>query len=79
MRAKPRSDEGLHEVIIDLLVGVAKRHGKVRVWVHDFTGRVETEAFEIARRETWPIAEVVSRAAALECDVLVEVEASPGN
>jgi hypothetical protein len=77
MRTKPRPDEGLHEVIIDLLVAVAKRHGKVRVWVHDFTGRVETEAFETARRETWPIADLASRAGALEHDVLVEVVTSP--
>ncbi len=79
MRSKPRPGEGLHTVIIDLLVAVAKRHGKVRVWVHDFTGRVETEPFELARRESWPIADLLSRAAALEQDVLAEVVASPTN
>lgn len=78
MRAKPRPDDGLHAVIINLLGCVATRHGKVRVWVHDFRGRVETEAYAIARRETWPIAELASRGATLEQDVLAEVVAEAG-
>jgi hypothetical protein len=76
MRAKSRPSDGLHAVIIDLLAAVASRHGTVRIWVHDFTGRVETEAFEIARHETWPIQDLASRAATLDVDVLAEVIAS---
>jgi hypothetical protein len=79
MRSKPRPDEGLHTVIIDLLGAVAKRHGKVHVWVHDFSGRVEAEAYEIARRESWRLQDLSSRAASLEEDVLAEVVAAPGD
>lgn len=73
--AKPRPDDGLHAVVVDLLAGVAARHGAVRVWVHDFTGRVETEAYTPDRREVWPVADLKSRAATLEPDVLVEIVA----
>lgn len=75
MAAKPRADDGLHAVLIELLAAVSARHGKVRVWVHDFTGRVEMEAYEIASRQSWPSPELSARAAALEPDVLVEVHA----
>jgi hypothetical protein len=78
MRAKPRPGDGLHKVIIDLLGAVASQHVKVRVWVHDFRGRVETEPYQIARRESWPIADLASCAAGLEPDVLAEVVASAG-
>lgn len=73
--AKPKTDDGLHAVVVDLLAGVAVRHGAVRVWVHDFRGRVETEAYLADRREVWSIADLTSRAATLEPDVLVEIVA----
>jgi hypothetical protein len=47
--------------------------------VHDFTGRVETEPLQLARRESWPLADLLSRAPALEQDVLAEIVASRTN
>jgi hypothetical protein len=77
MRPKPRPDDGLHSVIIELLTALVSQHGKVRVWLHDFTGRVETEVYEIAHRASWSSSDLSSRAATLEPDVLAEIVASP--
>jgi len=78
MTSRPRPDDGLHAAVIELLAALVPRHGKARVWVHDFRGRAETETYQIVRRESWPVADLASRAAGLEPDVLVEVVASAG-
>lgn len=75
MATRPRPDEGLHATIVELLTAIASRHGAVRVWVHDFTGKVESEAYAIAGRERWPLAELPERASALDMDVVVEIVA----
>lgn len=67
-RAKP--DDGLHSVIIDLLRAIATEHGRVRVWVHDFTGKVEIEAYQIAARQRWTLAQLAAEAAALDVDTV---------
>jgi hypothetical protein len=76
MRPKPRPDDGLHPVIIDMLAALLARHDAVRVWVHDFSGGIETEPYQIASRATWPDSQLASRAATLEPDVLAEFIAS---
>lgn len=76
MRPKPRPDDGLHPVIIDMLAALLARHDAVRVWVHDFSGGIETESYQIASRATWPDSQLASRAATLEPDVLAEFFAS---
>ncbi len=79
MRPKPRPDDGLHPVIIDMLTALLSRHGTVRVWVHDFSGGIETETYQIASRAMWPDSQLASRAATLEPDVLSEFIASRTN
>ncbi|MBX3386580.1 MAG: hypothetical protein KF768_08410 [Phycisphaeraceae bacterium] len=75
MRPKPRPDDGLHPVVVQLLTALAARLGSVRVWVHDFTGKVESQSYSIARQERWTLAELPARAASLDTDTLVEIVA----
>lgn len=69
-------DDGLHPVIIGLLRAIATEHGRARIWVHDFTGKVETEAYRITAQQRWPLAQLAERAAALDVDTVATLVAT---
>lgn len=71
-------DDGLHPVIIDLLRDIAAEHGRVRVWVHDFSGKVEAEAYRITAQRRWTLAQLAAEAAALELDTVATLDTTGG-
>lgn len=73
MKRDSRPGEGLHPVIVDLLRHIATPHGPVAAWVHDFHGKVETEAYAPTRRLRWSLAELDRLAPTLPLDTIVEI------
>lgn len=73
MRRVPREGDGLHPLFLDVIRQIVHVHGNAAFWVHDFTGKVETEPYAITRRERWTMENLADRARTLETDVLIEV------
>lgn len=69
----PPPDSGLHPTIRDLLKEVAAECGEVRVWVHDFTGRAESEPYTIRRTQSCALSEVDSHARELGLDNVLTI------
>ncbi|QOI99662.1 MAG: hypothetical protein HRU70_03890 [Phycisphaeraceae bacterium] len=67
---------GLHPVIVELLRAVVGRHGPVAVWVHDFHGRFDTEAYECPRTETASPVTLAGVSARTGPDTIIEI--APG-
>ncbi len=72
-RQADQSSSGLHGVILDLLDAVVREHRRAALWIHDFTGQVESEHYAMRRRERWGLDELRLRGRAAELDVLAEI------
>ncbi len=51
MERPPRPDDGLHPVVVELMGRIVWEIGECRLWVHDFSGKAETEAYTTQQRE----------------------------
>jgi hypothetical protein len=70
---QPAPGDGLHPVIVDLVIQFARAHGTAAVWVHDFEGKVEAEPYTIVQRIQCAAEELKDRAGTLELDVVITV------
>jgi hypothetical protein len=74
----PHPDDGLHAAMIELLQTIVQEHGPISVWVHDCKGKVETELYEVKRREHCTADQLPECAKRLETDVLLTITAAAG-
>jgi hypothetical protein len=73
MQRESNPTDGLYPIIMDLLIDLATEHGEIRAWIHDFTGKVETESYTITKRLQCSISGLADVARELEPDAVVTI------
>lgn len=67
---KPQPGDGLHPSVLELIESLHARCGPIAFVVHFYSGKVETERFELPGAETWEPAALRERASAVAEDTL---------
>lgn len=76
--ASRAAGRGLHPLIVEMLREIVAAHDRVDIWVHDFRGRVETEAYTVRRRVPCPVGDIDEAARDLDTDVVLSIARAGG-